>query len=345
MLLWSGRVHMYEGYNNNQVSFISHISALLGWRFIILTNSVGGGIIGMKPGSIMISRDHINFTTEQPITSWWTDSRFKASHFNGSLSHSKYLNSLAKKIAEEKHYDLFEGVYTWCLGPWFETPMETTTLRAFGGGWFGMSTVPEILASGQSGMEWAVVSLVCNLAAGMQEKVTDTEVFDVAINNGPIVGEFIKQIISEIDLSTIVDIKINTYEDFTHDISSFLLSITNEESLENYEKQIKIAFDILRYSFIDIDIPQHWVWFWSRECSAGLINNENIKHSIRIPLTDLTNPHLSWMNWKGSEIVYVETIFDSNIIIVVTNSTNYDIDPSISKFLSKLINKFSSLLI
>ena len=327
---------MYEGYNNNQVSFISHISALLGWRFIILTNSIGGGIVGMKPGSIMISKDHINFTTEQPVSSCWSDKRFLSQHFKGTSCHSKYLNSLAKKIAEEKQIDLFEGVYCWCLGPWFETPMETTTLRAFGGGCFGMSTVPEILASGQTGMEWAIVSLVCNLAAGMQEKLTDTEVFDVAIRSGPVVGQFIKDIIAEIDLSTDIKLKISECEDFSKDTLSYSISNHNFEFISFFEKQLESAINILNFSFIDINIPQHCIWFMSKECWLDLLNKNTIKRSIRVPFVDIVKPNFYWMECSGSEFNYLELNNGQKFIAVITNTFENDPDSNIYAFISKI---------
>jgi purine-nucleoside phosphorylase len=153
ILLWSGRVHMYEGYNRNQVGFISHISGLLGCKTIILTNSSGGGLEGMTLGSVMISTDHLNFTMECPITDAFVDPRFGMKTLKSTECHSTNLFEIAEKAAIEQGLPVFRGIYGWCMGPCFETPLETTTLRRFGAGAFGMSTVPEILEAGQMGMQ------------------------------------------------------------------------------------------------------------------------------------------------------------------------------------------------
>ena len=57
---------------------------------------------------------------------------------------------------------LEEGVYTWVSGPTYETPAEGRFLRSIGGDVVGMSTVPEVLAAREEGMEVMVLSLVTN---------------------------------------------------------------------------------------------------------------------------------------------------------------------------------------
>lgn len=62
-----------------------------------------------------------------------------------------------------------------------------------------MSTVPEILAAGQIGLDCIVLSMITNLAAGLQEKLSHTEVHDEAMKAGPKLGELVKKIIIAID--------------------------------------------------------------------------------------------------------------------------------------------------
>jgi purine-nucleoside phosphorylase len=134
VLLWSGRVHMYEGYSSHQLTFITYLSAFLGCKYIILTNSSGGGLQGMKHGSLMVSKDHINFTAKCPIPATFNDPRFGKRNPRSSLSHSIYLKDLAFQVAKENEIELFEGNYCWTMGPSYETPLEATVLRKFGGG-------------------------------------------------------------------------------------------------------------------------------------------------------------------------------------------------------------------
>lgn len=57
---------------------------------------------------------------------------------------------------------LAEGVYAWVSGPTYETPAEGRFLRAAGADVVGMSTIPEVLAAREEGLEVIVLSLVTN---------------------------------------------------------------------------------------------------------------------------------------------------------------------------------------
>ena len=117
VLLWSGRVHMYEGYSSDKLTFITYLSAFVGCKYIILTNSSGGGLVGMKHGSLMVSKDHINYAAKCPIPATFNDSRFGERNPKSSKCLSEYLKNLAKQVAEENDVELFEGNYAWTAGP------------------------------------------------------------------------------------------------------------------------------------------------------------------------------------------------------------------------------------
>lgn len=57
---------------------------------------------------------------------------------------------------------LAEGTYAWVSGPSYETPAEGRFLRAAGADVVGMSTVPEVLAAREEGVNVCVLSLVTN---------------------------------------------------------------------------------------------------------------------------------------------------------------------------------------
>ena len=57
---------------------------------------------------------------------------------------------------------LVEGVYAWVSGPTYETPAEGRFLRMCGADVVGMSTIPEVVAARDEGMEVCVLSLVTN---------------------------------------------------------------------------------------------------------------------------------------------------------------------------------------
>ena len=64
--------------------------------------------------------------------------------------------------------ELPEGVYAWLSGPSFETPAEIKMVQILGGDLVGMSTVPEIILARYYGLRVAAISVVTNLAAGIE---------------------------------------------------------------------------------------------------------------------------------------------------------------------------------
>jgi len=58
--------------------------------------------------------------------------------------------------------ELAEGTYAWVSGPTYETPAEGRFLRKAGADVVGMSTVPEVLAAREEGLNVMVLSLVTN---------------------------------------------------------------------------------------------------------------------------------------------------------------------------------------
>lgn len=58
--------------------------------------------------------------------------------------------------------DFAEGTYAWVSGPTYESPAEGRLLRAAGADVVGMSTVPEVLAAKEEGLEVIALSLVTN---------------------------------------------------------------------------------------------------------------------------------------------------------------------------------------
>lgn len=221
VLCWQGRVHMYEGYNSMQLTFITYLSAFLGAKHMILTNSSGGGLEGMQVGSLMVSRDHINFSRKCAIPAIFNDPRVGTRNPHSTDAHSKYLADLALETAGEMDLNLFEGNYCWTTGPCYETPLETTYLRKMGGGAFGMSTVPEIASSGQVGMECVVLTMITNLAAGLQKKLTHTEVFEEAKKAGPVLASLVTELIKKIDLDRPNNVRILDTVESTGKIESY----------------------------------------------------------------------------------------------------------------------------
>lgn len=170
--MMQGRVHSYEGYTPQQVTFPMRVLGILGVRAVVLTNAAGGIQQGYSVGQLVALGDHINQMGWNPLTGP-NEPRFAIRKnaglrfFDMTEAYSKRLRALAKEAAAEEGFTLEEGVYLATPGPSFETPAEIRAFRALGATLVGMSTVPETIVARHMGIEVLGISCVTNLAAGL----------------------------------------------------------------------------------------------------------------------------------------------------------------------------------
>jgi purine-nucleoside phosphorylase len=180
-----GRVHAYEGYSMEQVTFPTRVLGLLGCRALIVTNAAGGINTDYAEGALVAISDHINLTGSNAAAGP-NEPRFGVCStpeipapgqrfFDMSAAYSPRLRTLAQAEAERQKIALHEGVYLAVLGPSFETPAEIRAFRILGADLVGMSTVHEVIVARHMGMEVLGISLVTNMAAGVVNRVIQHE--------------------------------------------------------------------------------------------------------------------------------------------------------------------------
>ena len=173
-----GRVHAYEGYSLDQVTFPTRVLALLGCRTLIVTNAAGGIRVTLEQGSIVAISDHINLTGTNAAAGP-NEPRFAMvpgagqRFFDMTSAYSLRLRTLAIEEAARQEFLLSEGVYLAVLGPSFETPAEIRAFRTLGADLVGMSTVHEVLVARHMGLEVLGLSVVTNMAAGVLDRPLD----------------------------------------------------------------------------------------------------------------------------------------------------------------------------
>jgi purine-nucleoside phosphorylase len=167
-----GRVHGYEGYSPQQVTFPMRVLGLLGIKTVILTNAAGGIRTDLKQGQLVALSDHINLTGQNPLVGP-NDERFGLRFFDMSEAYSKRLRGYALSAAKSIGIDLAEGVYVGLSGPSFETPAEIRAFRMLGADLVGMSTVQEVIVARHMGIEVLGISCVTNMAAGVLDQPLD----------------------------------------------------------------------------------------------------------------------------------------------------------------------------
>jgi purine-nucleoside phosphorylase len=169
VLVFLGRVHLYEGHDPAVVAHQVRTAALAGCRTVVLTNGAGSLRRDWPIGQPVLVRDHINLTGRSPLTGPPPPAPFGPRFLDVSDLYAARLRELAHRVDP----DLPEGVYVGFHGPQFETPAEVRMAGILGGDLVGMSTVLEAIAAHHMGMEVLGLSLATNLAAGISDVPLD----------------------------------------------------------------------------------------------------------------------------------------------------------------------------
>ncbi|TYP56110.1 purine-nucleoside phosphorylase [Thermosediminibacter litoriperuensis] len=175
-----GRFHLYEGYPVQKVVFGTRVLGLLGIKALIVTNAAGGINENFRPGDLMIIKDHINLTGENPAAGEEIP-ELGPRFFDMTFAYDVELRNKAKQDFAKAGLEYREGVYAFLKGPSYETPAEIRMLKAIGADAVGMSTVPEVIAARQMGIRVMGISCITNMAAGILDKpLSHAEVLEVS---------------------------------------------------------------------------------------------------------------------------------------------------------------------
>lgn len=178
VVILSGRMHFYEGYEMSEVMLLSRVITRLGIKKLVVTNAAGGVNTSFKPGDLMIISDHINFMGVNPLRGPNIDElglRFP----DMSEAYPEELRKIAREVGSKLGVKLQEGVYLALSGPTFETPAEIRAFRTLGADAVGMSTIPEVIAMSQMNIPVLGISCITNMAAGiLKQKLSHMEVME-----------------------------------------------------------------------------------------------------------------------------------------------------------------------
>lgn len=174
---FQGRIHRYQGFSAKDVAYPVRLAKAMGARTLFVTNAAGSVADHLGAGSLVLLSDQINLTGDSPLVGW-------AGPEGGTPfvpmrdAFDPELRRLAIEAALESDIPLEpEGVYLGLLGPAYETPAEVAMARTLGADLVGMSTVPEVIAARAFEMRVLGISLVTNVAAGMD--LSHAEVLEV----------------------------------------------------------------------------------------------------------------------------------------------------------------------
>ena len=172
VLAMQGRVHYYEGYSLEEVTFPIRTFKLLGIRTLVLTNAAGGINVQLQQGALMVISDHVNLIGDNPLRGA-NDDRFGPRFPDMSVVYSPALQELVVEEAKAIGAEVRRGIYGGLSGPSYETPAEIHLLRNLGADAVGMSTVPEAIVARHMDMEVLGISCITNMAAGISDEPID----------------------------------------------------------------------------------------------------------------------------------------------------------------------------
>jgi len=154
-----GRLHFYEGYTMQQITFPVRVMKMLGIKTLFVSNASGALNPAFRKGDLMVIDDHINLQPMNPLIGR-NDDELGPRFPDMSQPYKTALVKKALDIAKENNITCHRGVYVAVTGPNLETKAEYRYLRIIGGDAVGMSTAPEVIVANHMGLPVFAISVL-----------------------------------------------------------------------------------------------------------------------------------------------------------------------------------------
>ncbi|MEM2103862.1 MAG: S-methyl-5'-thioadenosine phosphorylase [Candidatus Bathyarchaeia archaeon] len=184
----------------HKLNYRANIFALhqLGVERIIALNTVGSINKDFKPGDIVFPHDFADFTKQRPVTFY---EEAPVTHVDVSQPYCPEIRETLIKCAERLGLRFWSrGVLVCTEGPRFETPAEIEMFRRLGFDLVGMTGVPEVVLARELEMCYASLCLVSNMAAGIQERLTLKEVYEITGTMQPKIEQLLTETVKALPL-------------------------------------------------------------------------------------------------------------------------------------------------
>ena len=173
-----GRLHYYDGYSMEDITFPIRVFTLLGVEVLIVTNAAGGVNPSFKVGDIMLIKDHIDLSGRSPLIGK-NFATFGPRFPSLRGVYDQDLINAAKTVATEMRFNVREGVYAYMTGPQYATDAEVKMLNFIGADAVGVSTVPEVIVAGHSGIRVLGISYITNVSGIAEAASSHNEILEV----------------------------------------------------------------------------------------------------------------------------------------------------------------------
>lgn len=164
----------------HMVNYRANVYALhrLGASRIFATNAVGAINRNFRPGDITIPKDFVDFTKSRPSTYY---DQPPVTHVDVSDAYCPEMRKILTENARKHGLNVQQNAVLVCTeGPRFETPAEIRLFRRLGCDIVGMTGFPEVVLARELQMCYASICYVSNMAAGVQKRLTASEVLMIS---------------------------------------------------------------------------------------------------------------------------------------------------------------------
>ncbi|SKB69876.1 purine-nucleoside phosphorylase [Parapedobacter luteus] len=191
-----GRLHYYEGYNMQQITFPVRVLKALGIQKLFVSNAAGSLNPNIRKGDLAIIDDHISLLPDNPLRGA-NDHRLGPRFPDMSRPYDVTMIQEGLEIAKQHGITAHRAVYVSTPGPNLETRAEYRYMRAIGGDVVGMSTVPEVIVANHMALPVFAVSVVTD--EGFHEDlqpVSLAEIVKVASTAEPKMTLILKELVA-----------------------------------------------------------------------------------------------------------------------------------------------------
>jgi purine-nucleoside phosphorylase len=198
IVAFSGRFHLYEGYEPLDVVYPVVIAAHAGAKTIVLTNAAGGVNASYSAGDLMLIVDQLNLTGRNPLSGPKLIPGVKDRFTDMVGAYDPELGALARHIAAEYAITMHDGVYAGLTGPAYESPAEARLMARMGADAVGMSTVLETIVARALGLTVVGFSLITNVH-GAGQATAHADVIAASQRGAANVARLIEGIVANVD--------------------------------------------------------------------------------------------------------------------------------------------------
>jgi purine-nucleoside phosphorylase len=194
---FSGRFHVYEGYDLETVTLPVRVARALGAEILTMQGIAGGLNPRHREGDLVLVEDHINLMGANPLVGV-NDDRLGPRFPDMIEPYDRGLLEALERIALEEGYRAHRGVYAAVTGPNLETRAEYRMLSLLGADLVGMSTVPEAIAAVHAGLRTACVLAVSDLCLPDALQPADVpKILAVGAESEPRIARLFERLVGE----------------------------------------------------------------------------------------------------------------------------------------------------